>query len=101
MLTPAISASSTSEPPVIIWNALATQVWFPPLVNLLPLAEEMTTGLTLFGVITVGPCPELVEGRPNTDFGVTATTPATAVVRTKSRRFSLFIKSSRRNRVIG
>src|SRR5262245_16644036 len=44
----------------------------------------MTTGLTLFGVITVGACP-------NRDRGVAAATPATAVVRTKSRRFSFFI----------
>src|SRR5436189_5712260 len=92
MLTPAIRASRTSAPPVIIWNAFATQVWLPPFVNLLPLADEMTTGLTLFGVMTVGACPKR-------DFGVAATTPATAVLRTKSRRLSLLIKLLRGNRV--
>src|SRR5207247_1992424 len=88
MLTPAIRASRTSEPPVIISNARATHVRLPPFVNLLPFADEMTTGLTLFGVITVG-------AWPNSDLGVAAATPATpAVVRTKSRRFSFFMMAS-------
>ena len=54
MLTPAIRASSTSAPPVIIANAVSTQVFAPPFLNLLPLLDETTTGLTLFGVIIVG-----------------------------------------------
>src|SRR6202795_350543 len=62
MLTPAMSASSTSEPPVIIANAVSRQVFVPPFLNLLPLLEEMTTGLTLFGVIIVGACANNVPG---------------------------------------
>jgi len=34
MLTPAISASSTSAPPVIIENAFSTQVCAPPFLTL-------------------------------------------------------------------
>ena len=49
MLTPAIKASSTSEPPVIISNALATQVCPFSFFDLLPFDAAMTTGLTLFG----------------------------------------------------
>ena len=46
MFTPAISASSTSVPSVIIAKAFSTQVFSPPFLNLLPLADAMTTGLT-------------------------------------------------------
>ena len=60
MLTPAISASSTSEPCVIIVNAFCTQVTSPPFLKPLPLAdEEMTTGLTPpFGAIDGRRLPE-------------------------------------------
>ena len=44
MLTPSISASSTSEPCVIRVKAFSTHVTVPPFLNQLPLAEEMTTG---------------------------------------------------------
>ena len=44
MLTPAISASSTSLPCVIIANAVSTQVLSPPFLNWWPLADAMTTG---------------------------------------------------------
>ena len=44
MLTPAIRASSTSAPCVIIVNAFCTHVMSPPFLNLLPLAEAITTG---------------------------------------------------------
>ena len=74
MLTPAIRASSTSAPPVIIANAVSTQVLLPPFLNLLPLFEETTTGLTLFGVIIVGAWPKRVLGI------AAAAAPAAAVV---------------------
>src|SRR4029079_5660638 len=87
MLTPAISASSTSDPAVIIWNAFSTQVCGPPFLNVLPLLDEMTTGFTLFGVITGG-------AWPNSVFGTAAAAAAAAVVVwTNSRRFSFFIGS--------
>src|SRR5437667_12774240 len=87
MLTPAVRASSTSEPPVIIANAVATQVAGPPFLYWLPLADATTAGLTVLGVITVGPWPNSLRG-------AAAAMPATAVVRTKSRRFSFFMTSS-------
>ena len=40
MLTPATRASSTSAPLVIIANAVSTQVFAPPFLNLLPLLED-------------------------------------------------------------
>ena len=54
MVTPATRASSTSEPFVIMPNALATHVTLSASFDVLPLPEATTTGLTLFGVITVG-----------------------------------------------
>src|SRR5947209_15697790 len=63
MLTPAIKASSTSAPPcVIIVNAFCTHVMSPPFLNLFPLAEATTTGLTDFELITVGACPKSARG---------------------------------------
>jgi len=38
------------------------QVCEPPFLNLWPLLDEMTTGFTLFGVITVSPWPKTVFG---------------------------------------
>src|SRR4051812_16966044 len=78
MLTPAMSASRTSVPPVIIENAFSTAVLSPPFLNLFPLAEAMTTGCTLF-LIIVGPCA------PNAGAAAAAATPA-GVVTTNSRR---------------
>src|SRR5713226_7797323 len=75
MLTPAISASRTSPPCVICVNAFCTQVTSPPFLNLLPFAEEMTTGLAGPRRITVGPWPNIL-----------AATPAAAVVATNWRR---------------
>src|SRR6185295_406446 len=83
MLTPATRASRTSAPPVIIAKAVSTQVLLPPFLNLLPLLDETTTGLTLFGVIIVGDCPKSVEG----------IAAAAAVVWTNSRRFSFLLMS--------
>jgi hypothetical protein len=51
------------------------------------LADEITTGLTDFGVITVGACCA-------NDFDPAATNPAAAVVMTNSRRLIFFIANS-------
>src|SRR3954467_453583 len=61
MLTPAISASRTSAPPVIIANAVSTHVLLPPFLNLLPLLDETTTGFAP-PVFTAGACPKSVVG---------------------------------------
>ena len=58
MLTPAITASSTSAPRVISANAVSMQVLSPPFLKLWPLPEAITTGLTRFLVIIVGACPK-------------------------------------------
>src|ERR1044071_3536012 len=55
MFTPAITASRTSSPRVMRPKASSTAVRGPPFLCLFPLAEAMTTGLTVFGAITVGP----------------------------------------------
>src|SRR5438270_5117856 len=63
MFTPAIKASSTSAPScVIIVNAFWTHVMSPPFLNLFPLAEATTTGLTVLELITVGACPKSARG---------------------------------------
>ena len=72
MATPAIKASSTSEPPVIISNALATQVCPFSFFDLLPFDAAMTSGLTPFD-ITAG-------AWPNSGRVAAATTPAAVVV---------------------
>src|SRR5215831_16040698 len=85
MLTPAMRASSTSAPAVIMPNAVSTQVLLPPFLKRLPLEEETTTGLTPFDVIIVGACA-------NRAFGMEApATPAAVAVRTKSRRFNFLV----------
>src|SRR5215510_4129677 len=79
MLTPAITASRTSAPLVIMVKALCTAVMLPPFLNRLPLAEEITKGLTAL-------CLRII-GKPLTSpFGVASASPATALVRMKSRR---------------
>src|SRR5207342_1556636 len=98
MLTPAMRASSTSAPPVIIEKAVSTQVLVPPFLYLLPLLAETTIGLTLFGVIMVGAWPKRVAG---TDAAAAA---AAVVVWTNWRRFSFFMTPriwQSRNWVIG
>src|SRR3954470_22634820 len=85
MLTPATRASRTSAPPVIIAKAVSTHVFVPPFLNLLPLFDATTTGLTLFGVIIVGAWPKAVAGRAAT----------AAVAWTNWRRFSFFITPPR------
>jgi hypothetical protein len=82
MFTPATSASRTSDPPVIIWNAFSTHVCEPPFLNLWPLLDATTSGLTLLGVITVGAWAKSGFA------AAAAATPAAAVVCTNSRRFS-------------
>src|ERR1700688_3595120 len=81
MLTPAISASSTSDPWTIMAQAFCTQVTSPPFLNLLPLAEEITTGLAAGDAITAG-------ASPNSERGAAAASPVPAPAMRKSRRFS-------------
>src|SRR4051794_30602517 len=54
MFTPAMSASRTSPPRVIRSKASATPVRAPPFLNLLPLADEITTGRTFDRTSAVG-----------------------------------------------
>src|ERR1044071_6993639 len=87
MLTPAITASSTSEPPVIIVNAFCTPVTVPPFLKRLPLADEITSGLTAL-------CVRIV-GKPQAWFLLAArVSPATALVRMKSRRLIFFVMAA-------
>jgi len=80
---PAISASRTSAPSlVIIPNACWTHVTGPPFLKRLPLADETTTGFTVRGAITAGAWPK-------TTCGEVAATAAAAPVLTNSRRFTL------------
>src|SRR5689334_20044649 len=81
MLTPATRASRRSAPFVRRANASATQVRGPPFLNLLPLAEAMTTGLVALGVSTVGP-----RACAAACFVAASVAPAAAPVLTKSRR---------------
>src|SRR5262245_4319914 len=83
MLTPATTESSTSSPFTMRSKASATAVRGPPFLNRLPLAEETTTGLTLFGVITVGPWAIALAA--------VAAMPAPAPAFTKSRRLNLWL----------
>src|SRR6478672_6279927 len=63
MFTPAINASSTSAFPLVIMvNAFCTHVMSPPFLNLFPFADEITTGLADFELITVGACPKSARG---------------------------------------
>src|SRR4051794_29358884 len=80
MLTPATSASSTSDPAAIIENAFSTQVAVPPFLNRLPLAAATTIGLAERGVMTVGACSK-----------AGATARAAAVRWTNWRRFSVWL----------
>src|SRR6185436_20216040 len=77
MLTPAITASRTSLPSVIIANAVSTAVRVPPFLYLLPFDDEMTAGLTLLRIIMVG-------ARSNR--GAAAASPAAVPLFTNSRR---------------
>src|SRR5690349_17494109 len=87
MFTPAMTASSTSDPPVIIVNALWTAVIVPPFLKRLPFAEEITSGLTAL-------CVRIV-GKPAAWFFVAAIVrPATALLRMKSRRFIFFVMAA-------
>src|SRR5512139_3889868 len=83
MLTPAMRASRTSEPLVIIENALATLVRPSASFDRLPLAAAMTTGLTA-RVMTAGAWPKPTRG-------VAAARAAAAPVRTKSRRLIVLL----------
>src|SRR5262245_31254958 len=83
MLTPAMTASSTSEPPVIIVNAFCTAVTLPSCLTRLPLAEEMTSGLTAL-------CWRII-GKAVTSLAAASVKPATALLRMKSRRLIFFV----------
>ena len=84
MFTPAINASSTSAPPcVIMVKAFCTQVMSPPFLNLLPLADAITTGLIDFEFMIVGDCAKNARG------AIATVKPATALERTKRRLFIL------------
>ena len=79
MFTPAISASSTSPPPVIWVNAFSTQVTFPPFLYQLPFIEAITTGSAAAERRTAG--ASSARGS-----GAAATSPAAAPRFRKSRR---------------
>ena len=68
MLTPAITASSTSLPATTCSNAVSTQVSLPPLRNWWPLPEAITTG---FGLPprTAGACADANQRRVTATFG--------------------------------
>ena len=80
MLTPAMSASSTSLPLVIIAKAVSTPVFVPPFLNWWPLSEAITSGLTRL-LITAGAWAEVEVP------AAAAASPAAVLVRTNSRRF--------------
>src|SRR2546426_12450799 len=79
ILTPAITASSTSAPWDIIVKDFWTAVMSPPFLKRFPLAEEMTIGLTPLRTRMLG-------NRLTDDFAVARVSPATALRRMKSRR---------------
>src|SRR4051794_28188106 len=81
MFTPAMSASRTSAPSVIIVNAFWTHVMSPPFLNLLPFADAMTSGLDALGLPTGGACAKRDRAAP-------AARVAPVVVRATSRRFT-------------
>src|SRR5207253_8923186 len=91
MFTPAMTASSTSSPCVIIEKALCTQVRLPPFLNLFPLADEMTKGLTAAGISIVGTL--LFAAREDA-----TPTPTAALPIMKSRRFIWFYLASYSNK---
>src|SRR5256714_12440137 len=76
MLTPAMSASSTSAPAVIRRKAFCTHVSSPPFLKWLPLADETTAGLT--------PCRITAGGRPQSFFFPGSARPAAAPARQES-----------------
>src|SRR5919198_855025 len=86
MVTPAITASSTSSPRVIRRKASSTAVRGPPLRYSYPLAEATTTGRVARRVSTVGPCSE-GAGAP------AAQSPAAPVRMTKPLRLIGLIRS--------
>src|ERR1700736_815746 len=93
MFTPAINASRTSAPPeVIIVNAFWTHVMSPPFLNLLPLAEAITTGFADLEVFTVGDCPKSARG-------VTANVNPPATLDCTKRR--LFMLQSNHGPILG
>src|SRR5262245_49408094 len=63
MFTPATSASSTSEPEVIMPNAFSTHVTGPPFLYWWPFADEMTTGCETWAM-TAGARPKAFTARP-------------------------------------
>src|SRR6266508_1805644 len=84
MFTPAITASSTTAPCVIIVNAFCTAVTFPLCLNLFPFAEEITIGLA-------GLCTRMFGNWSTDDLVPASVSPATAPVRMKSRRLIVLV----------
>src|SRR5882672_845508 len=82
MLTPAITASRTSAPAVIMVKAFCTAVTSPPFLKRLPLAEETTTGFTGGGTNIKGAALLFV-------LPAAMVRPAAALVIIKSRRLIL------------
>src|SRR2546423_11235171 len=82
MLTPAMSASSTSVPAVISLKAFCTHVSSPPFLKWLPLADETTAGLT--------PCRITAGGRPPRLFFWGAPGPPAGPPRAGGRRSGFF-----------
>jgi hypothetical protein len=66
MFTPAMRASRTSLPSVIMAKAFSTQVTVPPFLNRWPLPEAMTTGFAGPRVMMVGPCWAIARPRAGT-----------------------------------
>ncbi len=88
-LTPAMRASRTSDPPVIMVKAFATPVMSPPFLYTFPLLEATTTGVTVFFTIIVG---AWAGGGAWAATALTeaAATTAAAPDSTNSRRFTFF-----------
>src|SRR5688572_28806500 len=82
--TPAMTASSTSVPFVIIWNATATPVDGPPFLKRLPFADATTTGR--LAVCSAGACAK-------SSAAPAATAAAEAPEATNSRRVNRLVMS--------
>src|SRR5258706_4037772 len=97
MFTPAMTASRTSLPEVIILKALATQVRPSSSFDLLPLADEITTGLTAPLAGTCGASPRASRFRPGQRaHSGSCNTAATAKLLFHRSHFSLLLLRRRK-----